>query len=60
MTEQEKFQEGLDKLMSNGWSWKGSGSTGVFTTNELVDPVTGKHHVLHVEDGSLKMKEVNE
>lgn len=26
MTEQEKFQEGLDKLMSNGWSWRGGSS----------------------------------
>lgn len=49
----------LDKLMSDGWSWRGGGGgSGTFSTDELVDPVTGKHYKLHVNNGELTMTEV--
>jgi hypothetical protein len=51
-------QEALAKLMSDGWSWWCNSDGGSFSTDTLVDPATGKHYKLHVNNGNLTMTEV--
>lgn len=51
-------QKALSELMKDGWSYRrshsGSGSAGI-----MIDPSTGKHYILRVEDGDLHMTEVD-
>lgn len=58
MSSKSVDQEALAKFMSGGWSWRSNSDGGSFSTDTLVDPVTGKHYKLHVNDGSLTMTEV--
>lgn len=50
----------LNELIKNGWSYRMPDSNAAFSTDILLDPVTGKRYRLHVRDQELTMTEVTD